>query len=243
MRDEKVLQISNLTKNYKSVKALKGVSLDVSKGEIVGLVGQNGAGKSTMMGIVTGLIYKYEGTVLVNAVEVNKVRFPKKMIGSMIENPTFFEGMTGMENLKYCCGMGKEKFDYHKIERYASLLEMDDVLDRKVKTYSVGMKKKLDLLQAVYGEPELLLLDEPTSGLDPYVIPAVRDIVEELAAKGSAIMIASHQLPEIARVCDRVVMIHKGTILDEISIGQEMDDRELESLFIERVNDYVRTNM
>ena len=238
MAAKNVLEINKVSKNYGSKQAVKEVSLKLNKGEITGLIGHNGAGKSTLMGIVTGLILNYQGDVMVNGENI-KNRKTHDKIGSMIENPAFFNNMSGMDNLKYCACMNKQKFDYKKISRYAEMLEMDDVLKKKVKTYSIGMKKKLDFMQAIYGEPDIILLDEPTSGVDPYIIPEMRKILKELADKGCGIIVASHQLSEIEKTCDKVYMINRGVLIDEMKMSDLPENTDLEKIFIERIDESV----
>lgn len=238
MAANSVLEINKVSKNYGSKQAVKEVSLKLNKGEITGLIGHNGAGKSTLMGIVTGLILKYQGDVMVNGENI-KNRKTHDKIGSMIENPAFFNNMSGMDNLKYCACMNKQKFDYDKISKYAEMLEMDDVLKKKVKTYSIGMKKKLDFMQAIYGDPDIILLDEPTSGVDPYIIPEMRKILKELADKGCGIIVASHQLSEIEKTCDKVYMINRGVLIDEMNMSDLPEGTDLEKIFIERIDESV----
>lgn len=238
MAANSVLEINKVSKNYGPKQAVKEVSLKLNKGEITGLIGHNGAGKSTLMGIVTGLILKYQGNVMVNGENI-KNRKTHDKIGSMIENPAFFNNMSGMDNLKYCACMNKQKFDYSKISKYAEMLEMDDVLKKKVKTYSIGMKKKLDFMQAIYGDPDIILLDEPTSGVDPYIIPEMRKILKELADKGCGIIVASHQLSEIEKTCDKVYMINRGVLIDEMNMSDLPEGTDLEKIFIERIDESV----
>ena len=238
MAANSVLEINKVSKNYGSKQAVKEVSLKLNKGEITGLIGHNGAGKSTLMGIVTGLILKYQGDVMVNGENI-KNRKTHDKIGSMIENPAFFNNMSGMDNLKYCACMNKQKFDYSKISKYAEMLEMDDVLKKKVKTYSIGMKKKLDFMQAIYGDPDIILLDEPTSGVDPYIIPEMRKILKDLADKGCGIIVASHQLSEIEKTCDKVYMINRGVLIDEMNMSDLPEGTDLEKIFIERIDESV----
>ena len=238
MAANSVLEINKVSKNYGPKQAVKEVSLKLNKGEITGLIGHNGAGKSTLMGIVTGLILKYQGDVMVNGENI-KNRKTHDKIGSMIENPAFFNNMSGMDNLKYCACMNKQKFDYNKISKYAEMLEMDDVLKKKVKTYSIGMKKKLDFMQAIYGDPDIILLDEPTSGVDPYIIPEMRKILKELADKGCGIIVASHQLSEIEKTCDKVYMINRGVLIDEMNMSDLPEGTDLEKIFIERIDESV----
>jgi len=241
MSEKNLLEIKKVSKSYGVKKAVNEVSLKLGRGEITGLIGHNGAGKSTLMGIVTGLILKYSGDVMVNGENIKNVKNRKK-IGSMIENPAFFGNLSGMDNLKYCACMNKQKFDYSKISRYAEMLEMDSELGNKVKTYSIGMKKKLDFMQAIYGNPDIILLDEPTSGVDPYIIPEMRKILRELADNGCAVMVASHQLSEIEKTCDKVYMINRGVLIDEMDLRELPENTDLEKIFIERIDACVKAD-
>lgn len=237
-----VLQVENVGKFYGKKEALHNVSLEMKKGEVLGMIGHNGAGKSTLMSIITRIILNYQGNVFVNGENIRKISYDKKVIGSMIENPTFFNNLTGIENLKYCMNLSATKFDYSEIRKYVEMLELDEVINKKVKTYSLGMKKKLDFLQAICGKPQIVILDEPTNGLDPYVIPVLRKIIKGLSEQEISILMASHQLSEIEKNCDRVIMVHKGNIIENIVIGEDLTDDYLEKLFIKRVDEYGKTN-
>lgn len=141
MNEKVVLELSKVSKKYGKKKVLNDISFQIEKGEVVGLIGRNGAGKSTIMGIITRLIPTYEGIVHVNGQSLSTVDFNDKIIGAMIENPCFFGNLSGLNNLKYCASVSNNKLDMDQLSYYSELLEMKEVLKNKVKTYSVGMKK------------------------------------------------------------------------------------------------------
>lgn len=231
-----MIKVENISKFYKNKKVLDDVSVSISKGEVVGIIGHNGAGKSTIMGIITGLIPKFKGEVIFSEDICRKKKRNQKTIGSMIETPSFFENMTGMENLKYCVSMNNMKLEYEQIQKYVELLELTDVIHHKVKSYSVGMRKKLDFLQAICGEPDIVILDEPTNGVDPQGVVVIRNIIAEISNKGAAVLVSSHQLSEVKKICNRVVVLYQGKIIEEIVVDENTDDDFLEKLYIKRIS-------
>ena len=239
MNEKVVLELCNVSKKYGKKKVLNDISFQIEKGEVVGLIGRNGAGKSTIMGIITRLIPTYDGIVHVNGRSLSNVDSNKKNIGAMIENSCFFGNLSGLDNLKYCASVSNNKLDMNLISHYSELLEMQEVLKNKVKTYSVGMKKKLDFLQAINGMPDILILDEPTSGMDPQMIFQVNDIMVDVKKRGTAIFVSSHQLSEISKVCDRIILVDKGNIIETLGTT---DEAELEKVYFEKVIKRDKTN-
>jgi ABC-2 type transport system ATP-binding protein len=157
----------------------------------------------------------------------------------MIENPEFFGNLTGVKNLEYCASLNNLKLDMEEVNNYAGELELFDDLNKKVKTYSVGMKKKLDFIQAIIGGTEIVILDEPMSGVDPYIIPRMRNIIKRKADEGVAFLIATHQLSEAVKVCDRITMINKGEIKVNLKLDDNVSDLYLEELFVKVVEGIV----
>lgn len=214
-----ILQTNQVTKIIGGKKLVSNIDLHVKKGEIYGFLGLNGAGKTTMMKMITNLWKPTAGNIEI----FGEVLTPKsyealKRIGSIIEFPTFYEHMTGRENLQlHCEYMGYSKSG--SIEKALNLLDMTEAADSPVKSYSLGMKERLGITRAILCEPELLILDEPTNGLDPAGMKQIRELLRKLCAeRGITVMISSHILSEIESIADTVGIIHNGQMMKEISI-------------------------
>ncbi len=223
-----VLEIDGITKVYKSkgrtVTAAEDVSFTVDKGEVVGFIGQNGAGKSTTLKIVTGLAEPTSGSVRINGYDIRKNRVKAlEKVGCIIENPDLYREWSAMKNLEYFAaishceefGKGAERKAAVK-QRSEDLLKMVGVYDRRndqIRKYSLGMKQRVGIAQALLARPDLLVLDEPTNGLDPNGIMEVRDILRKISKEyGMAVLVSSHLLSEIQAMCDKYVIIDKGRV-------------------------------
>jgi ABC-2 type transport system ATP-binding protein len=207
------LSASHLTKIIGNRTIVDDVSFDLSPGEVFGFLGPNGAGKTTTIRMLVGLIKPTRGTVTVCGFDVRK-NFEKAMrcIGCIVENPDLYRFMTGRENLEHFSRMlGVPSAE---IERVAELVNLAHRLDQRVGTYSLGMRQRLGIAQAMLGDPRVLILDEPANGLDPAGIREIRELLRSLAAeRGMAVFVSSHLLAEIELTADRVAIIHKGRIL------------------------------
>ncbi len=228
----KLLEINNVSKIYSKSKKNKGgaitaldsVTMSVDRGEIVGLIGPNGAGKSTLIKCITGLATQTSGSIAIDGQDTVKDRVQAiKKVGAIIEGPDMFKNWTAIENLTYLASISciDEKLTKEEIkERVESLLKMVSLYDRrkdKVSKYSLGMKQRLGIAQALLNKPTLLILDEPTNGLDPEGIKEVRDIVIHLAHDlGMGVLISSHNLSELQLTCDRFAVIKRGKLLAEL---------------------------
>ncbi|GKX68930.1 ABC transporter ATP-binding protein [Inconstantimicrobium mannanitabidum] len=208
----KVLELEKISKEFNNQKALDKVSFTLNKGEIVGLVGPNGAGKTTLMRIIVGLTKRYEG----------KVRFQgERSIGCVIETPSFYPYMTGFENLKYFAELNGVR-DKQKVLKTAELLGLSDALKKKVKGYSLGMRQRLGIAQALLSDPELLILDEPTNGLDPTGIHELREYIKNIAKERNiTVLISSHILSELEKLCNKAIIIKNGAIIDTIDLTKD----------------------
>ncbi|MCR6856482.1 ABC transporter ATP-binding protein [Paenibacillus jamilae] len=218
MTDKAILNITDVTKFYGKQKVLENITLSIKEGEVVGLVGPNGAGKSTLMKIIVGLIRKYDGSVYVDGENIlEEINKDRKRVGCIIESPGFYPNLSGYDNLLYfskISGCSSEEEIYEII----NLLAIKDFIHKKVKQYSLGMKQRLGLAQAILGNPKLLVLDEPTNGLDPNVIIDIRRIIKYLSEeKKTSIIISSHVLTEIESMCKEVIFIKNGKIIDRVS--------------------------
>lgn len=204
-----VLKLENISKEFKNYKALDNVSFSLNKGEIVGLVGPNGAGKTTLMRIIVGLTKKYGGNIEFEG---------KRSVGCVIETPSFYPYMTGYENLNYFASMNDVK-DKGKILETIELLGLSNAINKKVKNYSLGMRQRLGIAQALIADPELLILDEPTNGLDPAGIHELREYIKKIAMdRNITVLISSHILSELEKLCHKAVIIKNGKIIDSIDL-------------------------
>lgn len=217
-----ILKVNNVTKFYGKQKVLNGVDLSINQGEIIGLVGPNGAGKTTLMKIITGLIPKYHGQVFIDNRNIkDRNHLKTKEIGCVIEVPGFYPELTGYENLLFFAEISGLK-DKNEINEIVKSLGIEDYVNKKVKQYSLGMKQRLGVAQAVLTYPPVLILDEPTNGLDPAIVPQLRKFIKHIAKeKNTAVLISSHILSEIELMCDKVVFIQKGEIIKVENLDQE----------------------
>lgn len=228
-----LLEVKNVSKVYSKSKKNKGGSLtaldDVSftldKGEALGLIGPNGAGKSTLIKCITGLATQTSGEITINGYDTKKQRVKSiEKVGAIIESPDMYKDWTAMENLLYLADLSiskEEGLDKNGVkERVDSLLKLVNLYDRrndKVYKYSLGMKQRLGIAQALLSKPEFLILDEPANGLDPEGIKEIRDIIRHLAKDlNMAVLVSSHNLSELQLTCDRFLIIKKGKILADI---------------------------
>ena len=204
---ETILTVDKLTKKFGSLTAVKDLSFTIEKGNVYGILGPNGSGKSTTLGIVLNVVNRTEGSFSWFDGNTNTHNALKK-VGAIIERPNFYPYMTAIQNLKLVCKI-KEVSDT-KIEEKLELVGLLDRKDSKFRTYSLGMKQRLAIASALLNDPEILILDEPTNGLDPQGIHQIREIIKKIAAQGTTILLASHLLDEVEKVCSHVVILRKG---------------------------------
>ncbi len=216
-----VLSVQNVTKVFGKRAAVNNVSFDIKRGEIYGLIGQNGAGKTTLIRVITGLAKPTSGAVFVCGYNV-ETHFEKAIrnIGGIIENPELYSYMSGMDNLKYYASL-YGKIDKNKIDHFVALMGMENRINDKVKTYSLGMKQRVGIIQALLHSPKLLILDEPTNGLDPNGIKDMRNFLKKISREEHiSILISSHILAEMELICDRVGIIDNGMIIENKTIEE-----------------------
>ena len=202
-----ILNVTNLTKTFGRLTAVDALSFNINKGNVYGILGPNGSGKSTTLGMIlnvvnptSGAFSWFEGT--------ENTHQALKRVGAIIERPNFYPYMTAAQNLRLVCRI--KEVPKAKIEEKLALV---DLLDRKndtFKTFSLGMKQRLAIASALLNDPEILILDEPTNGLDPQGIAQVRDIIQKIATQGTTILLASHLLDEVEKVCSHVLVLQKG---------------------------------
>ncbi len=218
-----MIKIEDLTKNYGEHKVLKGVNVAVREGEVYGFIGHNGAGKSTTMNILAGLIGFKKGSCLINGKSIlDRSNRPNNYIGYLPEDPKFYPYMNAVEYLEFIGairGDSKKQIGI-KAEKILDLVKLSKAAKRPVGGYSRGMKQRLGIAVAVYNDPKLLLLDEPSSALDPEGRLDVVEIISELKRQGKTIFLSTHILNDIERVCDRVGILNNGQIVLEENIHQ-----------------------
>lgn len=211
-----ILEVRGLIKKYGRLKAINKLSFDIEKGKVYGILGPNGSGKSTTLGILLGVInissgyFKwFEGSLLSNTL---------KKIGAIIEQPNFYPYMSGQQNLKLIC-----KIKNLSTQNLNEKLELVGLLQRKkdkFKNYSLGMKQRLAIAASLLNNPEVLILDEPTNGLDPDGIHQIRKLIAKISSSGTTVLLASHLLGEVEKVCSEVIIIDKGKKIYEGSISE-----------------------
>ena len=205
-----ILKINNLTKKYGHLTAVNDLSFTIKKGNVYGILGPNGSGKSTTLGIVLNVVNKTSGTFSWFNGNTSTHNALKK-VGAIIERPNFYPYMTAYQNLKLVCNI--KGINYSKIDEKLEVVGLQDRKNSKFKTYSLGMKQRLAIASALINDPEILILDEPTNGLDPQGIHQIREIIKYIASKGTTILLASHLLDEVEKVCSHVVVLRKGVKL------------------------------
>ena len=205
-----VLKISNLTKKYGLLTAVNNLSFDIEKGSIYGILGPNGSGKSTTLGIVLSVVNKTSGSFSWFGGELTTHQALKK-VGAIIERPNFYPYMTAYQNLKLVCKI--KAIPYDAIKKTLEIVGLSERIHSKFSTFSLGMKQRLAIASALLNDPEILILDEPTNGLDPQGIHQIRELIKEIAKNGTTILLASHLLDEVEKVCTHVVVLRKGVNL------------------------------
>jgi ABC-2 type transport system ATP-binding protein len=224
-----LLKIEGLTKVIRKKKILDNISLTVNPGEIVGFLGPNGAGKTTTIKIIMGLFTVTAGKITVCGHDVvADFEGAMRNVGGIVENPDLYKRLTGRQNLKYFASMYNREAEKH-IDEVISLVKMSQRIDDKVKNYSLGMRQRVGIAQALLHTPKLLVLDEPTNGLDPIGIKELRDLLKYLSKNaGVGVFISSHLLSEMELMCDRIYIIDNGVIIGQKTIEQvqEQDDNE-----------------
>ena len=213
---ETILKITHLNKIFnRKLHAVKNVSFEIKKGNVYGILGPNGSGKSTTLGIVLNVVNKTSGDFEWFEGRLDTHQALKK-VGAIIERPNFYPYMSAKENLELVCKIKETPFT--KVDEKLELVGLLDRKNDKFKTFSLGMKQRLAIASALLNDPEILILDEPTNGLDPQGIRQIRDIIRIIAAQGTTILLASHLLDEVEKVCSHVVVLQKGVMLYQGSV-------------------------
>jgi ABC-2 type transport system ATP-binding protein len=204
-----VLSLQNISKKYGAVQALAGVSFDIPAGSVFGILGPNGSGKTTLLGIVTDVLKADSGSFTLMGAAPSAVQ--RRKIGTLLETPNFYHYLSGYRNLRIVANIKQQS--EADIPRVLELAGLTARQHSAFKTYSLGMKQRLAIAAAMLGDPEVLILDEPANGLDPVGIAEVRNLIRQLAQAGKTIIMASHLLDEVEKVCTHVAILRRGQLL------------------------------
>lgn len=218
--NELILKCVNLHKQFGKKEILKGVSVEINSGDILGFIGPNGAGKTTTIKLILGLQSITKGNVIINGYDIEK-NFKKAIekVGAIVENPDLYMYMSGYENLKLIKNLYKN-VDENRIKEVIKLVGLENRINDKVSKYSLGMRQRLGIAQAILHKPNLLILDEPTNGLDPEGIKEMRELLKKLVEEDNmAIFISSHNLAELESLCNKVCIIKNGKIIETNNIA------------------------
>ncbi|WP_368250810.1 ABC transporter ATP-binding protein [Enterococcus sp. 2201sp1_2201st1_B8_2201SCRN_220225] len=226
MSEENVLELSNIWKRIGKKMIIKNVAFSVGKGQVVGLLGPNGAGKTTLIRVIVALMQLDQGNIMINGESLTKnYKEAIQHVGAIVENPEFYNYMTGYDNLMQYARMAKKEISAAQIQKVVKAVHLEEHINQKVKAYSLGMRQRLGVAQALLHQPALLVLDEPMNGLDPKGMREFREMILGLRDEGIGVLISSHQLSDIELIADRLVIIQKGEVthrvsMDEIHHGQ-----------------------
>ena len=236
-----LVAVENLSKTYKDGhRAVADLSFEVQRGQVVGLLGPNGAGKTTALRMVMGLIFPTNGSIYLNGESVYPGSPALSNIGCFIEGPGFLPHLSGRENLRlYWQSIGRDGEQH--LDQVVAITKLGTALDKKVRTYSQGMRQRLAIAQSMLGMPDLLVLDEPTNGLDPQQIAEMRQVLKNYASTGRTVVISSHLLAEIQQTCSHVVLMHRGELVAfgpmEDLLSKNRRSQSLEEIFLELIGD------
>ncbi len=208
-----LVEIDKLRKQFGAVTAVRDLSLRIPRGGVFGLLGPNGSGKTTTIGLLLGLIRPTSGSIRLFGHDVHRThQAALRRIGAMVESPAFYPDLSGRGNLRYFQGIGKSG-GAAELDQLLHLVGLTDRASSKFRTYSLGMKQRLGIAYALLGSPELVFLDEPTNGLDPSGMAEVRALIPRLAKSGHTIVLSSHLLNEVEQVCENVAILSRGQLI------------------------------
>jgi ABC-2 type transport system ATP-binding protein len=232
-----MIEIKNLTKIYnKEKKAVDNISLKINDGEIFAFIGHNGAGKTTTIKCMVGILDFEEGDIIINGKSIkNDPLNVKKELAYVPDNPDLYDSLTGNEYINFIADMYEIPLELrkNKINEYATMFEIKDVLNQPISSYSHGMKQKIALISALVHNPKVLILDEPFVGLDPSAIFDVKKIMQQMVSEGKTIFFSTHILDVAEKLCSRVAIIKNGKIMAEGSMKEVKGNESLEDVFLE----------
>lgn len=213
LESKRVLEVEAISKRIGKKTIINDASFTVDAGKVTGLLGPNGAGKTTIIRMLVGLMRHDEGKIQINGQSIS-TNFKEAMahVGAIVENPEFYNYMTGLENLKQYVRMSLKPVTDEALNQVIRSVHLENNINQKVKTYSLGMRQRLGVAQAILHQPDLLLLDEPMNGLDPKGMREFREMIQNLKNQGVGVLISSHQLSDMELLCDDLVLVQKGEI-------------------------------
>ncbi|MCE2404820.1 MAG: ABC transporter ATP-binding protein [Dehalococcoidia bacterium] len=215
-----VIETRSLTKEYGPIRAVDDLSLQVPQGGVFGLLGPNGSGKTTTMGMLLGLVRATAGAIRLFGDPVEGVHpHALRRIGAIVEEPSFYPYLSGRNNLRYFQGIGGNG-SRDEVDRLLETVGLAERAGSKFHTYSMGMKQRLGIAYALLGDPEVLFLDEPTNGLDPAGMAEIRDLIRELSGSGRTVLLSSHLLHEVEQVCDSVAILSRGRLIAQGNVQE-----------------------
>ena len=229
-----VISVQNITKSFKDLTAINELSLEVSTGEIYGLLGSNGAGKSTTINILLGFLKPDSGNASINGIDTtSSFNDARKHIGYISENVNLYPYLSGIENLDYFSKLTGKNYSYKKLGEFLNKCGLDNSAHhRRTETYSKGMRQKVGIAIALAKEAKVYLLDEPASGLDPLASNELSGLLRKLSSDGAAILMASHDIFRVRETCNRIGIIKNGALVKEMDTS-EVSTNELENIYIE----------
>ena len=232
-----MISLKNITKSFGGFEAVKNLSIEITEGEIYGLLGSNGAGKSTTINVLLGFLEPDEGEAFIDGTDVTKhTDRARKKIGYISENVNLYPYLTGLENLNYFCKIAGERYNDEALSKILNDCGLDsNAINKKVDLYSKGMRQKVGIAIAFAKKAKVLLLDEPASGLDPLASTELSSTLKSLAKKGTAVLMASHDIFRIRETCDRIGILKNGSLIDQMDTSK-VTTNELEKIYI----DYMR---
>jgi ABC-2 type transport system ATP-binding protein len=224
------IEFIDLGKKYGKVRSVRKLTASIASGKITGLLGPNGAGKSTSLRCLLGLAKPTSGSAKILGVQYKDLKNPLGQIGAVLDSRGFHGGLTGKQNLKVMAAAAK--IPDSRVDEVLRLVDLEQAANKRVKSYSLGMKQRLSLAGALLGNPEVLILDEPANGLDPIGIAWLRGFLRKLADEGKTILVSSHQLAEMQHTVDDVIIINHGLLVAQGSMKEVIGDGSLEEAFL-----------
>jgi ABC-2 type transport system ATP-binding protein len=225
-----IIEANGLTKRYGSVTAVDGLSFTVEAGQVVGFLGPNGAGKTTALRMLLGLVRPDSGSATISGRSYTDLTAPATEVGAVFETSGFHPGRTARNHLRVQALAAN--VDAARIDDVLALVELSGAADKPVRAYSLGMRQRLGLATALLADPDVLILDEPANGLDPEGVRWLRDLLRDMAAEGTAVLVSSHILAEVAQTADSVIIVNRGRLVTQAPVAQLTASAALEDVFL-----------